>query len=83
MVGGADIAAPDARNFMLLHGGAGALADRLREPRLERAIGVVYRPDTERISHTFQARLADRFDLVLHFDQTRAVEPPETYPSGL
>lgn len=95
MVGGADIAAPDARNFMLLHGGAGALADRLREPRLERAIGVVYRPDTERISHYFQARLADQFDVVLHFDETRAVEPldrtpgweagepPETYPSGL
>jgi erythromycin esterase-like protein len=65
---------------------------RLRDPRLERAIGVVYRPDTERQSHYFRARLAEQFDAVLHFDETRAVEPlertaqwdagelPETYP---
>lgn len=64
----------------------------LREPRLERAIGVIYRPDTERASHYFHARLAQQFDAVLHFDETRAVEPleygaewekgeaPETYP---
>jgi erythromycin esterase-like protein/predicted phosphoribosyltransferase len=63
--------------------------------RLERAIGVVYRPETERISHYFHARLADQFDAVVHFDETHAVEPlertsewetgelPETYPSGL
>jgi erythromycin esterase-like protein len=50
----------------------------LREPRLQRAIGVVYRPDTERQSHYFHARLADQFDLVLHLDHTRAVEPLET-----
>ncbi|HEX5387354.1 MAG TPA: erythromycin esterase family protein [Gemmatimonadales bacterium] len=67
----------------------------LAEPRLERAIGVVYRPDTERISHYFDARLPAQFDAVLHFDATEAVEPldrtagwdqgepPETYPSGL
>ncbi len=66
--------------------------DGLREPRLERAIGVIYRPETERISHYFRARLADQFDAVLHFDETRAVEPlernaewekgevPETFP---
>ena len=65
---------------------------RLHDPRLERAIGVVYRPDTERQSHYFRARLAEQFDAVLHFDETRAVEPlertaqwdagelPETYP---
>ena len=65
---------------------------RLHDPRLERAIGVVYRPDTERRSHYFRARLAEQFDAVLHFDETRAVEPlertaqwdagevPETYP---
>jgi erythromycin esterase-like protein len=47
----------------------------LREPRLERAIGVIYRPDTERASHYFYARLPDQFDAVLHFDETRAVEP--------
>ena len=60
--------------------------------RLERAIGVIYRPETERLSHYFEARLSAQFDAVLHFDETRAVEPlertsewdagelPETYP---
>jgi erythromycin esterase-like protein len=64
----------------------------LRESRLERAIGVIYRPDTERASHYFYARLPDQFDAVIHFDETRAVEPldysaqwetgevPETFP---
>src|SRR5882724_2398177 len=64
----------------------------LREPRLERAIGVIYRPDTERASHYFYAQLPDQFDAVIHFDETRAVEPldysaeweagelPETFP---
>jgi erythromycin esterase-like protein len=64
----------------------------LRKRKLERAIGVIYRPDTERQSHYFWARLADQFDAVLHFDETRAVEPlertvewdagevPETFP---
>ena len=73
----------------------GELATGLREPRLERAIGVIYRPETERVSHYFQARLADQFDAVIHFDETRAVEPleraagwdagelPETFPSTL
>ncbi len=67
----------------------------LRVPRLERAIGVIYRPETERQSHYFEARLADQFDAVIHLDHTRAVEPlernalwdrgepPETYPSGI
>jgi erythromycin esterase-like protein len=66
----------------------------LREARLERAIGVVYLPETERMSHYFHARLADQFDAVLHFDETRAVEPleriaapseevAETFPSGV
>jgi erythromycin esterase-like protein/predicted phosphoribosyltransferase len=67
----------------------------LRPPRLERAIGVVYVPETERRSHYFHATLADQFDYVLHFDETRAVEPlertaawetadvAETFPSGL
>lgn len=73
----------------------GELAERLRKPRLQRAIGVIYRPETERFSHYFNSRLADQFDAVLHFDHTRALEPldqasewiqgeaPETYPSGL
>jgi erythromycin esterase-like protein/predicted phosphoribosyltransferase len=67
-------------------------AERLRAARLERAIGVIYRPETERQSHYFRARLADQFDAVIHIDDTRAVEPlertsvwetgevPETYP---
>ena len=64
----------------------------LDEPRLERAIGVIYRPQTERFSHYFGASLPQQFDAVLHYDVTRAVEPlertaaweagdvPETYP---
>lgn len=70
-------------------------SDPLLAPRLERAIGVVYRPDTERHSHYFEAVLPRQFDVVLHYDHTRAVEPlertalwergevPETYPSAL
>ena len=71
------------------------LAALLRAARLERAIGVIYRPETERASHYFTARLPDQFDGVLHFDHTRAVEPlercaawqtgeiEETFPSGI
>ncbi|MEQ7129201.1 erythromycin esterase family protein [Actinopolymorpha sp. B11F2] len=67
-------------------------AEVLRSARLERAIGVVYRPQTERQSHYLQARVTDQFDAVIHIDETRAVEPiertarwetweaPETYP---
>ncbi len=67
----------------------------LDEPMLERAIGVVYLPETERQSHYFYSHLAHQFDAVIHFDQTRAVEPleksaawihgeiPETYPTGI
>ena len=54
------------------------MVEQLRSPRLERAIGVIYRPETERQSHYFYARLSDQFDAVLHFDETRAVEPLET-----
>ncbi len=71
------------------------LASALAVPRLERAIGVLYVPASERRSHYFHARLSDQFDFVLHFDETRPVEPLErtpvwdagevleTYPSGL
>ena len=64
-------------------------------PRLERAIGVIYRPDTERQSHWFVAHMPQQFDAVVHIDETSAVEPlertalwdrgeaPETYPTGL
>lgn len=62
---------------------------------LERAIGVIYLPQSERISHYFDTDLAQQFDAVIHFDRTRALEPlertpqwenieaPETYPVGL
>lgn len=71
------------------------VAAKLRTARLERAIGVIYRPETELVSHYFRARLPDQFDAVLHFDETRAVEPlertarrktaevEETFPTGL
>lgn len=64
-------------------------------PRWERAIGVIYRPDTERWSRYFHARLARQFDAVIHCDETRSIEPlesvaawdkeeaPETHPSGV
>ena len=45
--------------------------------RLERAVGAVYRPESERRSHYFSARLPEQFDAILHFDETRAVEPLE------
>jgi protein-L-isoaspartate(D-aspartate) O-methyltransferase len=68
------------------------LRTELTEPRLERAIGVIYRPETERASHYFQAVLPYQFDEYVWFDETRAVSPlethelkgmPETYPFGL
>jgi erythromycin esterase-like protein len=67
----------------------------LRGRRLERAIGVIYRPETERQSHYFNARISEQFDAVIHLDETHAVEPlertsewetgelPETYPWGV
>jgi erythromycin esterase-like protein/predicted phosphoribosyltransferase len=57
--------------------GDNVMAD-LQGPRLERAIGVIYRPETERQSHYFRARLPEQFDAMLHFDETRAVKPLET-----
>ena len=80
--------------FLLPLRGNGA-GSGLWEPRLERAIGVIYRPETERQSHYFAAQLPFQFDAVIHIDETRAVEPlertagwelaepPETYPSAL
>jgi erythromycin esterase-like protein len=81
--------------FLLMLGDDNEAVAGLRSPRLERAIGVIYRPETERISHYFEARLPEQFDAIIHLDQTRAVEPlevtagrrrgevPETYPSAL
>jgi erythromycin esterase-like protein/predicted phosphoribosyltransferase len=63
--------------FLLILNESEAL-QQLGVPRLERAIGVIYRPETERQSHYFRARLTEQFDAVLHFDETRAVKPLET-----
>jgi protein-L-isoaspartate(D-aspartate) O-methyltransferase len=72
-----------------------AVREELLPPRLERAIGVVYRPDTELESHYFYAVLPEQFDEYVWFDETMAVRPleavprpnleeiPETYPFGL
>ncbi len=82
-------------NFLLDLAANEEVRTLMLQPRLERAIGVIYRPETERMSHYFSARLADQFDAILHYDVTRAVEPlertghwengelPETYPSAL
>lgn len=69
-----------------------ALRRRLAEPRLERFIGVIYRPETERWSHYSHAVLPGQFDAYVWFDQTRALEPlrmhephegvPDTFPFG-
>ncbi|CAN5528265.1 hypothetical protein BH24GEM3_BH24GEM3_05970 [soil metagenome] len=58
--------------LLLLNGGAG---EALRAPRLERAIGVLYLPQTGRASHYFRASLSHQFDAVIHWDETRALEP--------
>jgi erythromycin esterase-like protein len=96
-------ALPDSYEALFHESGAGNFLIDLRtlhssplnESRLERAIGVVYRPETERQSHYFRAWLRGQFDAVLHYDTTRAVEPlerttlwdrrevPETYPTAL
>jgi erythromycin esterase-like protein len=81
------------RFFLPLNDPAAAV---LREPMLERAIGVLYLPRSERASHYFEASLAAQFDAVFHLDETSAVEPlsapphwsaareaDETYPFGL
>jgi erythromycin esterase-like protein len=81
--------------FLLLLDDLGEATGGLREPRLQRAIGVIYRPDTERQSHYFHVRLPEQLDAIFHLDETRALEPmertakwergelAETYPTGL
>jgi erythromycin esterase-like protein len=63
--------------FMLLFGEERDATRAFRKQMLERAIGVIYRPETERQSHYFHTRLSDQFDAVIHIDETRAVEPLE------
>jgi erythromycin esterase-like protein len=87
-----EIAVP---RFLVTFAGDERLSAAFRSERLERAIGVIYRPETERASHYFLAKLSDQFDAILHFDESHAVEPlphveeeqtdemPETYPVGV
>jgi erythromycin esterase-like protein len=79
------------RNFMLPLRGSPGLRP-LAKPRLERAIGVIYRPESELSSHYFQAVLPQQFDEYVWFDESKAVTPfhskelegvPDTYPFGL
>jgi erythromycin esterase-like protein len=80
------------RFFLLLR--ERAVREALQDSRWERAIGVIYRPQSERVSHYFRASLPDQFDAVLHIDQTTAlaplerwaqdeIDPPDTYPTGI
>ena len=82
--------------FLMVLRGNRFLSGILNQERLERAIGVVYLPHSERVSHYFHARLADQFDAVIHIDNTKALQPleitsqpeeagevPETYPSAI
>jgi erythromycin esterase-like protein len=71
------------------------VAQALRGPLLQRAVGVIYRPRTERWSHYFDAQLPRQFDVMIHLDRTEALEPldrsagwdegepPETWPTAL
>lgn len=83
------------KNFLIDLRQNTAMVDLLMEPRLQRAIGVVYKPMSERQSHYFQTRLPDQFDFMIHLDSTTAVQPlqpvahwhrgemDETYPFGV
>jgi len=82
-------------SFLLTFPPGAHVAHGLQEQMLERAIGVIYLPESERASHYFNARISNQFDAIIHFDQTRAVEPlertgewevgepAETFPSGV
>lgn len=83
------------QGFMLPFRQKNTLTQALQEHRLERAIGVIYRPQTERQSHYFFCNMPQQFDAVVHFDETCAVMPlepsmvwtngevPETFPEGI
>jgi erythromycin esterase-like protein len=82
-------------DFLLPIRGRDSVQAALAERRLERAIGVIYLPESERVSHYFHADLTRQFDAVINLDQTTAVKPleysalwvpqevPETYPFGV
>ena len=81
--------------FLLVFAPGQPVSAGLRSEKLERAIGVIYRPETERVSHYFSAKLPDQFDAVIHIDKTSALQPlerhaeapleevPETFPSAI
>ncbi|HVZ30263.1 MAG TPA: erythromycin esterase family protein [Asticcacaulis sp.] len=87
----------EVRDFLLNLRDSDEVRDLLAPPRLERFIGVIYRPDTERQSHYFEVKLAQEFDAILHLDVTGALTPldpsphwhglvhaaEETWPTGL
>lgn len=80
------------RSAFFLPLGGPDVTEALRKPRLERAVGVIYRPQTERESHYFRAHLPAQFDALIHIDETSALQPlersaaweagetPDTYP---
>ncbi|MGW5383143.1 erythromycin esterase family protein [Nocardia sp. NPDC003963] len=83
------------QEFLLRLDTRGAVTDHLGTPRIQRAIGVVYSPGTERQSHYYHARAAQQYDALIHIDRTTALQPlqsegdpgsgtvPESYPTGL
>jgi erythromycin esterase-like protein len=90
-----EVATPESPDF-LINLRNPVVAASLRPARLERAIGVIYRPETERFSHFFLADLPAQFDAVIHLDRTTALTPldpdpgwetaeelPETFPFGV
>jgi erythromycin esterase-like protein len=86
---------PGMGRFLLPIRARPAVAAALPQSLLERAIGVIYRPESERLSHYFDVDVAQQFDALIHIDHSSAVMPlesspqwkldefPETYPSGL
>lgn len=87
----------DTGVFLLRLRDANGATAALSKRRLQRAIGVIYRPETERQSHYYHVELPSQFDAIIHIDETRALralepgelwergmdEPPETFPSGI
>jgi erythromycin esterase-like protein len=83
--------------FLLALRGDDSTSRALAAPRLQRAIGVIYRPETERLSHYYDVELPRQFDAMIHIDDTSAIrglepgehwergveEVPETFPSGM
>ncbi|HVY13438.1 MAG TPA: erythromycin esterase family protein [Alphaproteobacteria bacterium] len=83
------------KDFMLILRDNTELSRRLNISRLQRAIGVIYAPETERQSHYFFSKLPEQFDALIHINTTHALKPLdstplwhrgevfETYPTGL